>query len=137
MRSAEWFLSVAGDDLREDLCQRVYAMIMVTVHPSEPSDADEQIVVDIDLSSFALPWERMKRDSEAVRREMQHMTDREFYAGQIRFLESLLNRQRGRCLQQPNPLPRRVARQRVYRRGLIERTLTRPGKPRIVIRYRP
>jgi len=92
LRSAEWFLLVAGDDLREDLCKRVYAMIMVTVHPSEPSDTDEQIVVDIDLSSFALPWERMQRDSEAVRREMQHMSDREFYAAQIRFLESLLNR---------------------------------------------
>lgn len=92
LRSAEWFMSVAGDDLRADLCQRVCAMIMVTVHPSEPSDGDEQIVVDIDLSSFALPWERMKRDSEAVRREMQHLSDREFYAGQIRFLDSLLNR---------------------------------------------
>ncbi|MDH3453144.1 MAG: hypothetical protein OEN20_12065 [Gammaproteobacteria bacterium] len=92
LRSAEWFMAVAKDDLRAHLCKRVCAMIMVTVHPSEPSDSDEQIVVDIDLSSFALPWERMKRDSEAVRREMQHMTDREFFAGQIRFLDSLLNR---------------------------------------------
>lgn len=92
LRSAELFMAVAKDELRPELCKRVCEMIMVTVHPSEPADADEQIVVDIDLSSFALPWERMKRDSEAVRREMQHMTDSEFYAGQIRFLDSLLSR---------------------------------------------
>ncbi len=92
VRSAEWFRSVARSDLDAALCEHVYAMIMVTVHPSQPVDADERIVVDIDLSSFALPWERFKRDSEAVRREMQHMTDDEFFSGQIRFLESLLNR---------------------------------------------
>ncbi len=92
-RSADWFMAMAEDDLRADLCARVCEMIMVTVHPSEPAGGDEQMVVDIDLSSFALPWERMKRDSEAVRREMRHLSDREFYAGQIRFLDSLLSRE--------------------------------------------
>lgn len=91
-RSAEWFRAMAQDDLPVELCERVCEMIMVTVHPSEPTDGDEQMVVDIDLSSFALPWERMKRDSEAVRREMTHLSDREFYNGQVRFLDSLLNR---------------------------------------------
>ena len=49
-------------------------------------------IVDIDLSSFGLPWEAFLRDSRAVREEFSRVTDAEFYPRQKKFLESLAAR---------------------------------------------
>lgn len=92
IRSATWFASVTDNVLPDKVRRRVHELIMVTVHPSQPAELDQQFVVDIDLSSFALPWNRFKRDSQAVRREMGHLSDRDFFSGQIRFLRTLLSR---------------------------------------------
>ena len=92
LRSADWFATVAQSVMRESLIQRVHDLIMVTVHPSCPDDLDSQFVVDVDLSSFALPWARFKSDSRNVRREMVHLSDDQFFGGQMRFLRALLER---------------------------------------------
>ncbi len=96
-RSAALFETLAAGRLLPGTCRKVRDLIMVTVHPSLPSDHDARFVVDIDLSSFALPWARFRSDSEAVRREMAHLDDREFYHGQIRFLQGLLARRAFFC----------------------------------------
>ena len=49
--------------------------------------------MDIDLSSFGLPWKRFWRDSQAVRREFDHLSDLEFMRAQRVFLNALLDRE--------------------------------------------
>ena len=57
------------------------------------NNQDQGFMVDIDLSSFGLPWELFLRDSVAVREEFSHLSDEEFYPKQKGFLESLLHRE--------------------------------------------
>lgn len=80
--------------LPDDLVQCVHDLIMVTVHGRlQPETVDQGFMVDIDLSSFGLPWERFLRDSVAVREEFPHMSDAEFYPRQRAFLSGLLARE--------------------------------------------
>lgn len=92
LRSAERFLELAGESLEPEFKSKVYDLIMVTAHPGYPKSTDEKFMVDIDLSSFGLPWEEFLRDSVAVREEFAHLSDPEFYPRQRAFLESLLDR---------------------------------------------
>lgn len=93
-RSADWFLELSAGRLREDLRQKVADLIMNTTHNSNPQSDDERILVDIDLSSFGLSWERFQEDGDNVRKEQPHLSDQEFYQKQMRFQESLLERAR-------------------------------------------
>ena len=92
--SADLFLERLGNSLQEGFRDTVYRLVMVTVYPSEPATSDEGYMVDIDLSSFGLPWEEFRRDSQAVRDELPHLTDAEFFPKQHRFLRMLLARER-------------------------------------------
>ena len=92
--SAELFVERLGGALDEEFRDRVYRLVMVTVYPSEPATPDEGYMVDIDLSSFGLPWGEFRRDSQAVRDELPHLTDEEFFPKQHRFLRMLLGRER-------------------------------------------
>jgi len=91
-RSADLFLELSGDRAEPELRAAVDDLIMVTVHPFPPRTGDQRYVVDIDLSSFGLPWKEFLRDSVAVREEFPHLSDAEFYPGQSKFLESLIAR---------------------------------------------
>lgn len=91
-QSAKFFLEVCGSYVDEAFKSKVYDLIIVTIHKEHPSTMDEKYMVDIDLSSFGLPWERFLKDSEAVREEFSHMNDAEFYPAQKAFLESLISR---------------------------------------------
>ena len=93
-RSADLFVQRLGGALDERFRDTVYRLVMVTVYPSEPATPDEGYMVDIDLSSFGLPWEEFRRDSQAVRDELPHLTDEEFFPKQHRFLRMLLDRER-------------------------------------------
>jgi PAS domain S-box-containing protein len=53
---------------------------------------DEQFIVDIDLSSFGLPWEAFMRDGLRIRAEFPHVEDDAYYPGHLRFLRGLCNR---------------------------------------------
>lgn len=70
--------------------RRVARMILATVHPSSPRDSDTRFLVDIDLSSFALPWPEFLRDSVNVRRESTACSDAEWCARQMAFLDCLV-----------------------------------------------
>lgn len=92
LRSAELFTDIVNDRVAPNFRQTVYDLILITTHPEHPERLDEKFIVDIDLSSFALPWEAFKRDSNAVRQEYSHLPDKEFYPGQLEFLQALLER---------------------------------------------
>lgn len=92
LKSAKRFLELAGDSMSSEFKSRVYDLIMVTVHPGTPSCGDQAFMIDIDLSSFGLPWDEFSRDSVAVRDEFPHMSDEQFFPRQRDFLEALLRR---------------------------------------------
>ena len=93
LRSAELFAARAGGRGSEQFRAKVHRLIMATCHlDPPPATLDESFMVDIDLSSFGLPWEEFLRDSRAVRAELPHLTDAEFYPRQKKFLESLASR---------------------------------------------
>ena len=91
-KSAQFFLKTCGNSVDEKLKSKVYDLIIVTIHKELPLTLDEKFMVDIDLSSFGLPWEKFLRDSQAVREEFRHLSDEEFYSAQKQFLEALVAR---------------------------------------------
>ena len=49
-----------ANQLSQEVIDAVYELIMVTIHDKKlPSSVDQGYVVDIDLSSFGLPWEKV------------------------------------------------------------------------------
>lgn len=92
--SAEFFMQVATPSLRHGFCEQVFQLIMVTTHSRTPSTIDEMFVVDIDLSSFGLPWKEFATDSVSVRDEFPQFTDEDFYPKQRVFMQALLARPR-------------------------------------------
>ncbi len=91
-QSANWFRQCAEGHLSAETIEDVDRLIMATVHSHMPERDDEAYMVDIDLSSFGLPWDKFKTDSLAVREENPHLSDNEYNASQRRFLERLLAR---------------------------------------------
>ena len=91
-RSAELFAARAAGRGSERLRSTLPRLVMATTHREPPVTLDESFIVDIDLSSFGLPWEAFLRDSRAVRAEFSQATDAEFYPRQRKFLESLVAR---------------------------------------------
>ncbi len=70
-------------------------LIMATLHlGSELEDGDADYMVDIDLSSFGLPWEEFLRDSENLRREATHLDDAQFHQRARAFHQTLRARER-------------------------------------------
>ena len=93
LRSAELFAARAAGRGSEQFRSKVHRLVMATCHlDPPPATLDESFMVDIDLSSFGLPWEEFLQDSRAVRAELPHLTDAEFYPRQRKFLESLASR---------------------------------------------
>ena len=92
--SADWFATQAHDDLPQGLIKQVYEMIIATEHRDVPGTPESAYVVDIDLSSFGLPYDEFIADSRLVRAESTHLSDSEFYRGQREFLRNLLKRER-------------------------------------------
>ena len=68
---------------------------MATLHDgSSLDDSDASYMVDIDLSSFGLDWEAFLLDSQHLREENPHLSDRDYYRNQAKFHSSLLARPR-------------------------------------------
>lgn len=93
VRSARRFVELAGSAMKAEFKSRVYDLIMATAPPRMPKTIDQKFMLDIDLSSFGLPWDEMLRDSIAVRQESPQLVDAEFFPGQRAFLESLVERE--------------------------------------------
>jgi predicted metal-dependent HD superfamily phosphohydrolase len=92
-QSARRFVELADESMAPEFKTRVYDLIMATAHPRLPKTTDQEFMLDIDLSSFGLPWEDFVRDSTAVRQESLELSDAEFFPGQRAFLESLVGRE--------------------------------------------
>jgi len=92
-RSAELFVSIADGVLAPETVPSVDRMIMATMHVGMPGADDERLMVDVDLSSFGMPWDKFYRDSIDVRAEMSHLSESRFAIGHARFLKGLLERE--------------------------------------------
>lgn len=90
--SADWFEDQARDILNPDAVARIYSLITATAHKSLPSGDLEKLMVDIDLSSFALPREAFLEDGSNIRQEFNALSDSDFVEGQSAFLRKLLDR---------------------------------------------
>jgi predicted metal-dependent HD superfamily phosphohydrolase len=93
-RSAEFFSELTHDRIGPEFGRSICDMILITAHQEMPRRKDDKYIVDVDLSSFGLPWEEFKRDSENVRSEFACRTDAEFYSAHIKFMRSLVKRPR-------------------------------------------
>lgn len=91
-RSAELFRDKTHGRVDKEFGCNVFDMILITMHRDLPYKHDDKLIVDIDLSSFGLPWEDCERESKNVRSEFAHKTDQEFYASHVKFMQSLLAR---------------------------------------------
>ena len=92
LQSARLFIDQSGALTDDNLRERVYELIIATDHRYIPAGDDERLLADIDLSSFGLNWQRFRDDCINVRNEMSHLPDSQFYPGQIRFMNALLDR---------------------------------------------
>jgi len=90
--SADWFRKLATNHLSKQDVDRVTNLITITEHRHVPSNADEKLMVDIDLSSFGFPETQFIEDGRSIRQEFSDIPDGEFIAGQIVFLNRLLER---------------------------------------------
>jgi len=93
LQSARRFVELANDSMEGEFKTTVYDLIIATAPPRMPKTTDQKFMLDIDLSSFGLPWKDMLRDSIAVRQESPQLSDAEFFPGQRAFLESLVKRE--------------------------------------------
>jgi len=91
-RSAEYFMDLTRGRVDAAFARNVFDMILITTHQESPVRDDDRYLVDVDLSSFGLPWDEFKRDSEHVRGEFADRTDKEFYSTHIMFMQSLVDR---------------------------------------------
>lgn len=92
LASAERFRRSAAGSMDNALIDQVYRLIMATIHSSPPQLPDEQYVIDIDLSSFGLPWDEFYVDSRNVRDEFPALSEKEFAIKNGGFLQGLLDR---------------------------------------------
>ena len=93
-RSADLFSAYARPSLPAALVDEVVRLILITAHHAPPDAGSAAWVVDVDLSSFGLPWEDFLRDSRHVREEQADTDDARYYPAQFRFLRGLLARAR-------------------------------------------
>jgi predicted metal-dependent HD superfamily phosphohydrolase len=93
--SADLFLELTQHCFDDSLRNTVYQHIMATLHDgSQIDNNDTKFLVDIDLSSFALPWPEFSRDSNNLRQEMSCLSDDDFYRKQFAFQQKLINQPR-------------------------------------------
>lgn len=91
-RSAARFSLFARDVMSPELEQQIHRLILITIHSNPPASLDEKQIVDIDLSSFGLPWDEFFKDSQNVRAEFTHLSQEVFAERNCKFLQSLLDR---------------------------------------------
>jgi predicted metal-dependent HD superfamily phosphohydrolase len=93
--SAEFYLEFSDGVHEPAVREQVEWLIMATLHLGSSIDADDdaRYMVDIDLSSFGLPWKDFLRDSENLRREA-NLDDETYFEKARTFHRSLLDRER-------------------------------------------
>jgi predicted metal-dependent HD superfamily phosphohydrolase len=92
-RSAEW----AVDELKRcgaqpDQTRRVYALIMATCHTATPADADQQLLVDIDLAILGAGPARFAEYDAQVRAEYSWVPEAVYRVKRREVLQGFLDR---------------------------------------------
>jgi predicted metal-dependent HD superfamily phosphohydrolase len=94
-RSAQLYLQLSDGVHANAIRAQVERLIMATLHLGcSLEDGDASYMVDIDLSSFGLPWDEFLRDSQNLRREASHLDDAEYHRNARAFHHNLRSRER-------------------------------------------
>jgi predicted metal-dependent HD superfamily phosphohydrolase len=91
--SAELYRDLSAGVHTDEFRELVDKLIMATLHNESPlDDSDAAYMVDIDLSSFGLPWEDFLRDSRHLREESAELSDADYSRKQGAFRACLFAR---------------------------------------------
>jgi predicted metal-dependent HD superfamily phosphohydrolase len=92
-RSADWGrAAVESAQLSQAVADRVHALVMATRHNAVPSDADQRLLVDVDLSILGAAAERFDEYERQIRAEYSAVPLPQFRAARRRVLAEFLNR---------------------------------------------
>lgn len=92
-RSAEWAVSSAlQGGASAEVARRVRSLIMATKHTAVPTGADEQVLVDIDLSILGASQERFAEYEQQIRSEYSFVPGWLFRRKRRSILKSFLGR---------------------------------------------
>lgn len=72
------------------IIRKVCALIMVTRHPSQPQNPDEEYLIDIDLAVLGSASDVYARYAEAIRMEYAHVPDESYRKGRTCVLDGFL-----------------------------------------------
>ena len=92
-KSAEWARHAASDaGVAERSCGRVHALVMATDHRAVPTDADAQLLCDVDLSILGADADRFDEYERQIRAEYAWVPEPIFRARRSQVLEALIAR---------------------------------------------
>lgn len=92
-RSADWARSIVlAAGLSRSIADRVHALVMATRHDAVPSDIDERILVDVDLSILGAEPDRFDEYERQIREEYAWVPDSLFRSERRRLLTAFLER---------------------------------------------
>jgi predicted metal-dependent HD superfamily phosphohydrolase len=94
-RSAEWARdSVVAAGLTEEQANRIYQLIMATMHNAVPVGRDAEVLVDIDLAILGSDTTRFDEYEAQVREEYAWVPESLYRAARTQVLERFLKRER-------------------------------------------
>ena len=92
-RSADWALAVAiAAGVAADAAKRIHALVMCTVHDAVPSEEDQRILVDVDLSILGADEPRFQEYERQIRQEYAWVPEDVFRARRGQVLAQFLAR---------------------------------------------
>jgi len=92
-KSAEWARSVATHaGITSVAADRIHALVMATVHDATPTDPDQRILVDVDLSILGAPEARFEEYERQVRDEYAWVPEDVFRSRRREILAQFLAR---------------------------------------------
>ena len=94
-QSADWAnRSALQSGVALEVADRIHALIMATKHTASPMGADEQVLIDIDLSILGVGAARFAEYERQIRDEYAHVPEPLFSQKRRAILQSLLDRPR-------------------------------------------
>ncbi len=98
LKSAEYAVKALSPCLDIDICQHIYALIMMTATHQLDEFADHDkcsdaaYLLDMDLSILGALWAEYELYAKAIRQEYAHVSDVDYRAGRVGVLQELLAR---------------------------------------------
>ena len=84
---------LTGDGVDAATIALVQRIVLDTIH-HRPSCSESELVMDLDLSSLALPRRHYEANTVRIRAEYAHVPDEQFAVGRKQFVEGILIRPR-------------------------------------------